>query len=142
MVSLDHSWGFLCLDSSKELVSRRNMSWYKWHHFNFYKMLSVCVCVHTHVPDVCMCVFRVLFRHLNLSFPPKFAVILSPEGAFWLTVSVTETVKEKGLSWLLPFSQGNLLKQSFQQQIPLTLIISGLDENTIFCRLWLKEENY
>lgn len=59
---------------------------------------AVRVCVHTHAPDVCVCVFRVLFRHLNLSFPPKFAVILSPAGAFWLTVSVTETVKEKGLS--------------------------------------------
>lgn len=39
------------------------------------------------------------------------------------------------------FSQGDLLKQSFQQPTPLTLIISGLDENTIFCRLWLKGEN-
>lgn len=32
--------------------------------------------------------------------------------------------------------------KTFQQQIPLTLIISGLDENTLFCRLWLKGDNY
>lgn len=79
-------------------------------------------------------------------FPPKFAVILSCEGAFWLLkISQCYIVGDchgKGLSLLLPFSQGNLLKQSFQQQTPLTLIISGFDENSIFCRLWLKGENY
>lgn len=105
----------------------------KRHHFNFDEML--CVCVYS----VC-CVVNPI-----LSFPPKYAVIFSPEGAFWLLQSVLYYRRlswRKGLSLLLPFSQGNLLKQSFQQQTPLTLIISGLDENTIFCRLWLKGENY
>lgn len=79
-------------------------------------------------------------------FPPKCAVIFSPEVAVWLLfISQCYIVGDchgKRLSLLLPFSQGNLLKQSLQQQTPLTLIISGLAENTIFCRLWLKGENY
>lgn len=49
---------------------------------------------------------------------------------------------EKRTPFTFDVSQRNLLKQSFQQQTPLTLIISGLDENTIFCRLWLKGEKY
>lgn len=78
--------------------------------------------------------------------PPKFAVIYSPEGiSGLLSISqcyiVGDCHGEKDSVYFCHFSQGNLLKQSFQQQTPLTLIISGLDENTIFCRLWLKGEN-
>lgn len=40
------------------------------------------------------------------------------------------------------FHRGTFLNNLFSKQTPLTLIISGLDENTIFCRLWLKGENY
>lgn len=104
--------------------------------------MCVYVCV-----SVCVCVRAMYyFVMIPIIFPPKCAVILSPEGAFWLLLIsqcyIVGDCHGKRLSLLLPFSQGNLLKQSLQQQTPLTLIISGLDENTIFCRLWLKEENY
>lgn len=104
----------------------------KWH---IYVHVRVCVC------SVCYFVMIPI-----IFFPPKSTVMFSPEGAprpLWVSQCyVVGDCHGEGLSLLLPFSQGNLSKQSLQQQTPLTLIISGLDENTIFCRLWLKGENY
>lgn len=104
-------------------------------------MASVCMCL-------CVYVFFVLFCHdSNLLLPTKVCSnILFWRRILWLLYIsqcyVVGGCHGKGFSLLLPFSPGNLFKQSLQQQTPLTLIISGLDENTIFCRIWLKGENY
>lgn len=72
--------GFFFLLFSKEVEEGRGDKESNTIDFFFKEMVYIYICI-----CLCVYVFCVLFCHdLNIFFPPKFAVIFSPEGAFWL----------------------------------------------------------